>query len=304
MCVIAFSPKGKEAPTEEQIKDMFTANPDGAGYAYNGRNGKVYYKKGFMTVDELLDELKPLDRWKDTNLAVHFRIGTAGKNDAQTCHPFEISTNYGTLRRTAGEGPVLFHNGILDVGGKLNVNSSDTQDFVAAFAPMLKKYSKSKVRDAILTGYINPSKVLLMYAKNKFKMYGDWQKDGDLYVSNTIYKYYSATYQTTATTYPVPTTKYPTTSYNSYYQDDYDYEENWHDEYRAWWKKQERAEELWERVKNEKILWLPTNEQLQTMLNHADNYTSTSAKKDGEMYNYSWQDGCIWSQTYNDGEED
>ena len=40
MCVIAFSPKGTDAPTINQIKDMFEANPDGAGYAYNGKNGK------------------------------------------------------------------------------------------------------------------------------------------------------------------------------------------------------------------------------------------------------------------------
>lgn len=194
MCVIVFSKKGVDAPTEEKIRDMFRANPDGAGYAYEGRNGRVYFKKGLMTVDELLEELRPLERWKRTNLAVHFRIGTAGKNDAATCHPFRISTQYEELREITGEGPVLFHNGILDDGGGIDVNSSDTQDFVAAFAPLLRKYSRSVVRDKAMEKIVDGSRMLIMYGRNKYKMYGEWEKDGDLLVSNTNYKWYGKSY--------------------------------------------------------------------------------------------------------------
>ena len=34
MCVILLSEKGKDAPTEKQIKQAFRRNPDGAGFAY------------------------------------------------------------------------------------------------------------------------------------------------------------------------------------------------------------------------------------------------------------------------------
>ena len=189
MCVIAFSPKGVEAPTEEQIRAMFITNPDGAGFAYNGKNGEVYFEKGFMTVNALLERLKPLDQWTNTNLGIHFRIGTAGKNDEKTCHPFPISTELGQLRKTSGTGSVLFHNGILQQGGWADALSSDTQDFVIAFAPLLTKPSKSKVRDKWLEDIIHGNRLLTMYKNNKYKMYGDWKKDGDIFVSNLNYQY-------------------------------------------------------------------------------------------------------------------
>lgn len=189
MCVIAFSPKGVEAPTEEQIRAMFMTNPDGAGFAYNGRNGEVYFEKGFMTVNALLDRLKPLDQWTNTNLGIHFRIGTAGKNDEKTCHPFPISTELGELRKTSGTGSVLFHNGILQQGGWADALSSDTQDFVIAFAPLLAKPSKSKVRDKWIEDIVRGNRLLTMYKNNKYKMYGDWKKDGNIFVSNLNYQY-------------------------------------------------------------------------------------------------------------------
>ena len=98
MCVIAFSPKGNEAPTEKQIKEMFKKNPDGAGYAWDD-GATVHFKKGFMNVDDLLEDLGPLEKWKDKNLAMHFRIGTAGKNDKKTTHPFPLTRN---IPRRAG----------------------------------------------------------------------------------------------------------------------------------------------------------------------------------------------------------
>lgn len=216
MCVIAFSPKGIQAPTEEQIRAMFRANSDGAGFAYNGRNGEVFYEKGFMTVDALLERLKPLDQWTNTNLGIHFRIGTAGKNDEKTCHPFPISTDLGTLRKTSGTGDVLFHNGILAEGGWADSLSSDTQDFVIAFAPLLAKPSKSTVRDKWIEELIKGNRILTMYKNNRYKMYGDWQKDGDIFVSNLTYKNYSYGY-------------YMPSSYAKWYG--YDYDDDLDDEY-------------------------------------------------------------------------
>ena len=152
MCVIAFSPKGKDMPTEAQIKSMFKKNPDGAGFAYE-EGDTVKYKKGFMNVDDLLEELGPLDKWKDKNIAMHFRIGTAGKNDKKTTHPFPISNNFGELRKLQGEGPVLFHNGVISgLGGIIDPLASDTQDFVAGVASkMLTRPNKpTKVTEAVV----------------------------------------------------------------------------------------------------------------------------------------------------------
>ena len=189
MCVIAFSPKGTDIPTKQQIRQMWYQNPDGAGYAYVNKKGKVVYKKGFMSLSELMDELKAPERFKNTNFALHFRIGTSGKNDKATCHPFPVSNNFGELRKTSGEADsVLFHNGVLSKGGMANPLASDTQDFVIAMYPMFQKYNKSKTRDFFIEELIEGSRLLVLYKNNAFKMFGKWEKDGDIWVSNLNYK--------------------------------------------------------------------------------------------------------------------
>ena len=274
MCVICFSPKGIDAPTEEKIKDMFYANPDGAGYAYEEGN-TVKYKKGFMTVNELLEELKPLDKWKNKNLAIHFRIGTAGENDEHTCHPFPITTNYGEMRKTEGEGPVLFHNGILADGGMIDKNSSDTQDFVAAFAPMLEKYSKSKSRDAWLTKTIGASKLLIMYGNNKYKMFGNWQKDGELFVSNRSY---------------ITTTTYCTYNYSV---------PAWYGEWEEYWTKKEIkqvSDRMVEELQKDSYVFA-TEFEIECMLESSDDFDDDKMVLNGVAYNYDLEGGVVWNKS-------
>ena len=301
MCVIAFSPKGVEAPTEEKIKQMFRANPDGAGFAYNGKGGKVFYEKGFMCVEDLINRLKPLEQWKNKNLAIHFRIGTAGKNDKYSCHPFELSTDFGDLRKTEGEGPVLFHNGILADGGLADKHSSDTQDFVIAFAPMLKKFSKSKVRDKWMEEIITGSRLLVMYDNNKFKMYGTWQKDGDLWVSNRVYASYGYT-QTDWTKYGYSTyhqvgATNPATTVNTSAQAEEEYDE--------WWKSRQikKADEefyeangLYNILMAEGYLFV-TKEELHLLKKFADKYTKNTITYNGYPYQYSEKTMCVWDET-------
>lgn len=189
MCVIAFSPRGVSIPTPQQIQQMWNANPDGAGYAYVNKKGRVVYRKGFMSLDELLKELEAPEKFKGTNFALHFRIGTSGKNDSATCHPFPLSTNFGDLRKTEGEeDAVLFHNGVLASGGIVSPLSSDTQDFVVAMTPLLRKHSRSKSRDFFIEELIEGNRILVLYKNNAFKMFGKWKKDGDIWVSNTHYQ--------------------------------------------------------------------------------------------------------------------
>lgn len=195
MCVIAVSPKGADIPTKEQLTKMWNANPDGAGYAYIGRGGRVHYRKGFMKLEDLLKELEHPERFKRTLFAIHFRIGTSGENDAKTCHPFPVTTNFGELTKSEGTADsVLFHNGVLDKGGVCNPLASDTQDFVVGMAPLIHKHFKSKVRDHIIASMTQGNRLFIMYKGGKTKMYGTWSKDGDLWVSNTYYQEYYDTY--------------------------------------------------------------------------------------------------------------
>lgn len=285
MCVIAFSKKGVDAPTEQQIREMFMANPDGAGYAYE-EGKKVKYKKGFMTVDALLKELEPLSQWKNKNLAIHFRIGTAGENDEHTCHPFPITTNYGEMRKTEGEGPVLFHNGVIAQGGMIDENSSDTQDFVVAFAPMLKKYNKSKARDKWMEKVVSGNRMLIMYGKDRYKLYGEWKQDGELLVSNLNYK----------------VQKYAHYYYNGvsgYYEPAEEYQESF-DEY--WQRKDKQrkeekkvADKLFDAVEKNQYVYVNDSE-LDAMLENCEEYGYELMWHKGRAYGYSFEAGCVWSE--------
>ena len=152
MCIICDKPIGVEMPSDDEIKYMFSHNPNGAGFAIQGwfehkvfdkkkkkeitrRTFEVHYHKGFMNVDDLIEALGPKDKLKKYRVVIHCRITTSGKSDQPTTHPFPLSTNYGELRKTEGDGPVLFHNGVFQgLGGVIDKQSSDTQDFVVGVA--------------------------------------------------------------------------------------------------------------------------------------------------------------------------
>lgn len=290
MCVILFSEKGKAAPTEEQIRKAYVKNPDGAGFAYCDKHGKVQFEKGFMTVGALLERLRPLSQWTDTNLAIHFRIGTAGKNDAKTCHPFRISNKFKDLQQLKGEGPVLFHNGVLDKGGLADPLSSDTQDFVIAYAPLLYKYNKSRTRDAFIENAVTGSRVLVMYDNNKVKMYGKWEKsdEGELLVSNkyweTSYYYNYGAYggwydhyykPATPTKTTTPTTSTTTGSSLVPYT-------------------KAEINEQWKKLEKEKFIWFNDLDLLDAMLDSADEIDGDYVVKNGNTYVFSEDEMCAW----------
>lgn len=312
MCVIAFSPKGTDIPTEKQIRQMWQHNPDGAGYAYVDKKGKVVYKKGLMTLKELLAELEVPERFKNTNFAIHFRIGTSGKNDKATCHPFPVSNCFGDLRKTEGKADsVLFHNGILSDGGLASPLASDTQDFVIAMSPLFKKYNKSKTRDFFIEELIEGSRLLVLYKNNAFKMFGKWEQDGDIWVSNLNYKYsyswYGSSYY----------------GYHDYYDDDYYYDygydkEEWE---KAWGSKDkltaktvnddrldsQEANDLWAEIIKKGYKYI-TDAELDILKQSAEYYTRSSLTLAGYVLGYDVSQSIVWLEEtpieLNEDEED
>lgn len=291
MCVIAFSPKGVDIPTVSQIKSMWQHNPDGAGYAYVGKGGKVIYRKGFMKLEELLKELEAPERFKNTNFAIHFRIGTSGENDRATCHPFPISTNFGELRKTEGEvDSVLFHNGILSDGGIVSPLASDTQDFVVAMTPLLQKYNKSKARDYFIGELTEGSRLLVLYKGNAFKMFGKWEKDGDIWVSNLNYK----------------------TDYTWYGSGYYGYHYYGYDDYEDYYYPQaivdkatnvktineqkvvsEEAARLWKKIIEKEYMYVDDRE-LKLLKDSADDYDRSTIELDGYVLGYNFAQSLVW----------
>ena len=184
-------------PSDKQIKHMFEKNPHGAGFALQGDihgDGvfRVEYQKGFMNVDDLIEALGPKDKLKDLTVAIHCRIKTSGETDQFTTHPFPISNQYADLRKTSGSGAVLFHNGVFSgLGGLIDKNSSDTQDFVVGVASRYLKKAKmpSKLTQAIVSDVIGSCRVLIMYPHRNFPYvrWGTWYEYKGCYFSNTGY---------------------------------------------------------------------------------------------------------------------
>ena len=296
MCVIAFSPKGVDIPSEQQIKKMWEHNPDGAGYAYVNKKGKVVYKKGFMSLAELLAEFEAPERFKNTNFAIHFRIGTSGKNDQETCHPFPVSNCFGDLRKTNGEADsVLFHNGILSKGGMANPLASDTQDFVIAMYPLFKKFNKSKTRDYFIEELIEGSRLLVLYKNNAFKMYGKWEQDGDIWVSNLSYQH---------------SYNWCGSGYYGWHEYGYDEYGRWHDYYddddyyylppktdKTVYNQtkdvSKEAQDLWAEIIKKEYKFV-TDDELVLLKNSADDYTKKNIELGGYVLGYDVAQSLVW----------
>lgn len=197
MCIICLKPAGVEMPSDKEIKHMFDRNPHGAGFAIQGDihgDGRflVEYHKGFMNVDDLIEALGPKDKLKDLTVAIHCRIKTSGETDKFTTHPFPISNQYSDLRKTDGSGPVLFHNGVFSgLGGIVDKNSSDTQDFVVGVASRYLKNAKmpGKIAQVITGKIIGECRVLVLYPKKSFPMlrWGKWYEHKGCWYSNMGY---------------------------------------------------------------------------------------------------------------------
>ena len=101
---------------------------------------KVVIRKGFMDVDTLLMSLSSQD-FTDTNVVLHFRIGTSGKLDALNCHTYPI---YETNKTYCKTDIALAHNGILrDFTPSKKSVINDTQLFIQTMLRGLKKASKT-----------------------------------------------------------------------------------------------------------------------------------------------------------------
>lgn len=204
MCVICYKPAGTEMPSDETIRQMFTTNPHGAGFAIQGdidNDGgfKVEFHKGYMTVNALLKALHSRSDMKDLAVAIHTRIKTHGETDPYTTHPFKMSRNFMDTRKTHGRGTVVFHNGIFTgLGGKVDERASDTQDFVTGVASQFLSRPKApnKLDTAILGQIIGTCRVLIMYPNKDFPCltFGNWHKhtDGCSY-SNMNWEYKAPT---------------------------------------------------------------------------------------------------------------
>lgn len=195
MCIIVAKEKGIEIPSKETLQTCFENNPDGAGFMYV-KDDKVVIDKGYMDFRSFYKRLKKLDRklhLKDKALVMHFRIGTHGKNDRQTTHPFPISSNASDLKRTYITTDLgVVHNGIIQKYDYEN-DLSDTQLFIRDVISILKGLNRNFYKDKGTLDMLNrvtKSKLCFLDTKNDLIYVGDFVKDDNgVRYSNSTYKY-------------------------------------------------------------------------------------------------------------------
>lgn len=185
MCIIAVKPASKEMFKDSVIKQMFLRNRDGAGVMWT-ENETVHFKKGFMTVRDVLDFIHSRN-WDGVPVVLHFRIGTAGPNNKLNCHPYPIWQE----NRLEGECDLcMAHNGILSqynpkVGSKIN----DTQEFVnKCLSNLPEGFLESKGIRHLIRKVIGTSRLCFLSKTGKITRFGRWVEDNGYFFSNESYK--------------------------------------------------------------------------------------------------------------------
>lgn len=196
MCIIAIKPKNVKMFSDKTIETMFENNPDGAGYMYyDNKLRKVIVKKGFMTLKEFKKELKKQDFTK-TNLILHFRIGTSGKNDKLNCHPYPI---YEKNALSAKTNLAMAHNGILhDYTPAKNSEINDTQVFIRSVLRNLNKgFLNNDDMKFLIEELIGANKLAFLDSNNKVTLIGNgFIEDKGYIYSNDSYKNMRRVYTT------------------------------------------------------------------------------------------------------------
>lgn len=183
MCVICYT--NANDISDDDLKKMWDANPDGAGFAYISE-GKAHYSKGFLKYDDFLNAL-PENR---TYLMLHFRIATHGLVNACNTHPFDILHPEQITGKT---NRLLFHNGIFPVNWV--VKKSDSAKYSDTFLlarDILANVKNKNMYDVILAD--SGSRFALFDAsisKNRWYLYGDWQDYKGMNVSNLTFCTYT-----------------------------------------------------------------------------------------------------------------
>ena len=187
MCIIIVKPIGQKIP-ESLIRKQWNINPDGAGFAVriDDKPYPLYFKKGLMTLSELLEDEEFIEfNSEDYELVLHLRKSTGGGVRPELCHPFPV------LSKNRLEGyskALLFHNGTfgLKVPRKYQDKLSDTA-YLAWFARRIGLANfRLLLKQDILDR--NGSRVLL-WTDSGMLFKGKWHEYKGLKVSKPLYDF-------------------------------------------------------------------------------------------------------------------
>lgn len=151
MCVAIVKPANVDFP-EELFEVAWRSNPHGGGFMY-AKDGRVIVKKGFMTLNEMMESYNAESpNFGDSPVVLHFRIGTHGPIAPDQTHPHVIN-----------ERLAFVHNGIISIQIPSTSTNSDTMEFNDR---VLKHLPDGFTKDAstmeLIRGYVDPSRLVFM----------------------------------------------------------------------------------------------------------------------------------------------
>jgi hypothetical protein len=183
---------------EQRLRDMFSSNPDGAGFMFT-RDKQVHIRKGFMKFKHFLRALNDEGITKSDILIMHFRIATAGSVSPQNTHPFPVSTNLKDLRATSTSTDMaMAHNGIISYAHDTKNDLSDTMTFIREV--LAEKHIKDNIYEtsvlSLVEMAVGTSRLVFMDGEGQFSLIGDWMEDkianDGCFYSNLAFRWKSA----------------------------------------------------------------------------------------------------------------
>ncbi len=216
MCIIIAKTKTMRMPTETELRNCFSRNPDGAGFMYVD-NGKVVIDKGYMDVNTFIKRFNKLckrnNNFINKSLVIHCRIGTGGGNTRQNTHPYPLTNDISEMQKLYTRCDVgVAHNGIIADYVPEKSYYNDTQEFIKSFMYNLTKFDTQfyKRKYFIDMIYENAqSKFVILDKNDDLYFIGTFIESKNLKFSNSTYMSY--------TTYG----KYSDYDYDDYYYDMY-----------------------------------------------------------------------------------
>lgn len=183
MCIAIYQDAGSVL-TEQEIRNSWQANPDGAGLAYVDDCGKVCTFKS-MKLKRFMEEYERVVdmHGQHSPMLVHFRIATHGSVNEYNCHPFMVNKNI-----------AMIHNGVIPVLIDKNDKRSDTRVFTEEYLPKLPEgWLDDDYLFDMVQEYIGNSKLVFLSTENRDRAYianerfGHWNASKNIWFSNNSY---------------------------------------------------------------------------------------------------------------------
>lgn len=201
MCLISVLPKGTKKYSNEVtafIEQGFNCNTDGSGYMYKRHNSNtITIKKGFVSLNRLMESLAEAKLEDNDELVVHHRIRTLGYVNDKNCHPFVISENEDEISAVdiTIDKPCLAHNGTIKELDQfeyvVDYKYSDTYIFSRFFlgTPQIMDLLKTKSDyfSLLFKNILNNSRVAILFPDRDILMLGDFVLTNGYYHSNEGY---------------------------------------------------------------------------------------------------------------------